>query len=219
MKGLKGLAVRFHTKQFSGRMFRFVTGTYLGGQASDVILKAAISRVPGDLTSANGCRVKTVSNDAGMTRSFSEIKMVVDAGEPAADATDRQRQAARTNLGYVNKGQACAVESDSEYFYNIAGDCDWASIEHQNSMGWDNKGPANGCPISLANNGILELGPGYVHKPYVKSDKPKYNGLTAAEEKEYQKWLASLPDNVRLVILSGSTQGRYQWWKELGGGK
>lgn len=222
LKGGKGLAVRFTTKDYRGRMLQFITGTFLGGQASDVVFEAAVSRAPGDVKSTDACRIKGVHSDgAGQTRAHSSIKVAIDPGPGGmAGGTERQIQAWKTAEAYVKKGQACLLQPQSEYYYNIVGECDYASIAHQDSMGWENKGPQNGCPITLVNNGIMVLAPGFSQqsageRPRAKG--PKYSGLSASEEQEYQKWLASLPPNVRTVYQSGDS--RYLWWKTFGSGK
>lgn len=227
LKGMKGLAVRVTTKNWRGRMFTFQTGTYLGGQASDVTFKAAISKSPGDMSPAYPCAIKGVYQDgAGQTRAYSQLKVVVAPSEPPLGATDREKQMFNQSSGYVKKGQACPLAAESVYYYNIIGDCDYASIAHQNSMGWNNQGPANGCPVSLSNNGVSMLAPGFDAMKAAAgaaaggaAKGPKYHGLTPDEEKQYQAWLASLPPNIRTVYQSGSDGARYQWWQTYGGGK
>lgn len=225
LKGMKGVAVRVTTKNYRGHMFNFQTGTYLGGQASDVTFKAAISKSPGDMSPAFPCAIKGVYADgAGQTRAKSDLKVVVAPSEPPLGATDREKQRFNQSSGYVKKGQACALAAETVYYYNIIGDCDYESIAHQNSLGWNNQGPANGCPIQLANNGVSMLAPGFdLAKAQAEAKNrpkgPKYQGLSADEEKQYQAWLATLPANVRTVYQAGSDGGRYQWWLTFGGGK
>lgn len=224
LKGGKGLAVRFTTKDYRGRLLQFHTGTFLGGQASNVVFEAAVSRAPGDVRSTDPCRIKGVHTDGpGQTRAYSEIKVAIDLGSGGtAGLSERQIQSWKTAEGYVKRGQACLLEPQTEYYYNIVGDCDYASIAHQDAMGWENKGPQNGCPITLVNNGIMVLAPGFsrqsaAERPRAQEQGPKYSGLSASEEQEYQKWLASLPPNVRTVYQSGDS--RYLWWKTFGSGK
>lgn len=222
LKGAKGLAVRFNTKGYRGKSFKFITSTFLGGQASDVVFEAAVSRAPGDIKATEACRIKGVAQDgAGQTRARSEIMVAIDPGPGGmSGGTEREIQAWRTAEGYVRKGRACLLEPQTQYYYNIIGECDYASIAHQDSMGWENKGPQNGCPITLVNNGITMLAPGTPPEEAARSSAPRgprYAGLSASEEQEYQKWLASLPQNVRNVYQSGDS--RYIWWKTFGSGK
>ncbi|UPT75951.1 MAG: hypothetical protein M0D55_09930 [Elusimicrobiota bacterium] len=132
---------------------------------SDVLFIAAVGTKPGDFSMGKACRIKGVHGGLGR-RTQSEIMMVGDPGpdEPLTRPDLRGNPVPSSwalTKRMVERGEICLLRPDTEYFYSIAGDCDWGRIESQRErLGKEPNGPKHGCPVRLSNNNFFLLAPG-----------------------------------------------------------